>query len=105
MPSIKVEIPIPLTDIHRPFRSVSKLPHHDQLRCAERLIAKPGGLSDCVERSVEQFKLYSNIDQPFHPGIRKATDLRPIGARFCLQLAAGYQFEAEPSLDFDFVDR
>jgi hypothetical protein len=100
------EISIPLTDMHRLFRSVSKLPHQDQLQCAERLIARPDRLRACFERSVEQFEPYSNIDQPFHPGIRKAAeDVRPIGARFCLALGCGYRFEAEPTLDFDFVDR
>lgn len=96
---------IPLTDMHRFFRSVSELPHHDQQQWAERLVAYPGRLRACFERSVEQFEPYSNIDQPFHPGTRKVADVRPIGARFCLALVGGYRFEAEPILDFDFVDR
>jgi hypothetical protein len=96
---------IPLTDMHRFFRSVRKLPHHDQFKCAERLVARPGRLRACFERSIEQFEPYSNIDQPFHPGIRKAAaNVRPIGVRFCLALSCGYRFEAGSTLDFDFVD-
>lgn len=105
MQRAEIEIPIPLTDMHRLFRSVSMLPHHDQLQCAERLAARPGRLRVCFERSVVQFEPYSNIDQPFHRGMRKTAGVRPIGVRFCLALAGGYRFEAEPTLDFDFVDR
>jgi hypothetical protein len=34
----EIKFPIPLTDMHWFFRRVNKLPHHDQSRCAERLV-------------------------------------------------------------------
>ena len=96
---------IPLTEMHLLFRSVTTLPQREQAQRAEQLLAQPGHLRACFERSVEQFEPYSNIDQPFHPGTKKPADLGPIGARFGLALAAGYCFDTHPALDFAYVDR
>jgi hypothetical protein len=70
---------IPLTDIHRLYRSVKTLSHKDQLRRAEKMIGAPDYLRTMFERSIEQFQNYSNVGQPFHPP-RAPDSARLIGA-------------------------
>jgi hypothetical protein len=94
---------IPLTDMHRLYRSVKNLPQEAQLRRAEKMISAPDYLRTCFERSIDQFGTYSNVSQPFHPQ-RAPVYAQLIGARFCRALISGYRFMARPTLDFDFVD-